>query len=80
LSAHFFAYGAYVASKQAVAEAKRQANAAESQIDVARDTEHRQLRAYLRINHGPITVSDNTASAEIRISHSGQTPALQDQT
>jgi hypothetical protein len=71
----FFAYGAYVASKQAVAEAKRQANAAEFQIDVARDTEHRQLRAYLHINHGPITVSDNTASAEIRISHSGQTPA-----
>jgi hypothetical protein len=71
----FFAYGAYVASKQAVAEAKRQANVAESQIDVARDTEHRQLRAYLHINHGPITVSDNTASAEIRISHSGQTPA-----
>jgi hypothetical protein len=63
-----FAYGAYVASK-------RQANAAEAQIDVARDTEHRQLRAYLHINHGPITVSENTASAEIRISHSGQTPA-----
>ena len=71
----FFAYGAYVASKQAVAEANRQANAAESQIDVARDTEHRQLRAYLHINHGPITVSDNTASAEVRIAHSGQTPA-----
>jgi hypothetical protein len=33
------------------------------------------LRAYLHINHGPITVSDNTASAEIRIAHSGQTPA-----
>ena len=63
-----FAYGAYVATK-------RQANAAEAQIDVARDTEHRQLRAYLHINHGPITVSENTASAEIRISHSGQTPA-----
>jgi hypothetical protein len=63
-----FAYGAYVATK-------RQANAAETQIDVARDTEHRQLRAYLHINHGPITVSENTASAEIRISHSGQTPA-----
>ena len=75
----FFAYRAYDASTRAVVEAKRQANAAEAQIDVARDTEHRQLRAYLHINHGPITVSDNTASAEIRIAHSGQTP-LQDQT
>jgi hypothetical protein len=71
----FFAYRAYDASTRAVVEAKRQANAAETQIDVARDTEHRQLRAYLHISHGPITVSDNTASAEIRISHSGQTPA-----
>src|SRR5258708_2114989 len=71
----FFAYRAYDASTRAVVEAKRQANAAEVQIDVARDTEHRQLRAYLHINHGPITVSDNTASAEIRIAHSGQTPA-----
>jgi hypothetical protein len=71
----FFAYRAYDASIRAVAEAKRQANAAETQIDVARDTEHRQLRAYLHISHGPITVSDNTANAEIRISHSGQTPA-----
>jgi len=71
----FFAYGAYNASTRAVDEAKRQANAAEAQIDVARDTEHRQLRAYLHISHGPMIVSDNTASAEIRISHSGQTPA-----
>jgi hypothetical protein len=63
-----FAFGAYRAGK-------RQANAAETQIDVARDTEHRQLRAYLHINHGPMTVTTNTASAEIRISHSGQTPA-----
>jgi len=64
----FFAYGAYVATR-------RQATAAETQIEVAQDTEHRQLRAYLHIDHGPITVSDNTAKAEIRISHSGQTPA-----
>lgn len=71
----FFAYKAYVASTQAVAEAQRQTNAAEAQIDVARDTEHRQLRAYLHISHGPMTVSDSTASAEIRIYHSGQTPA-----
>jgi hypothetical protein len=71
----FFAYRAYDTTVQALVEAKRQANAAEAQIDVARDTEHRQLRAYLHINHGPITVSENTASAEIRISHSGQTPA-----
>src|SRR5437868_5661687 len=34
-------------------------HAAEAQIDVARDTEHRQL-AYLHINHGPMTVSNNT--------------------
>jgi hypothetical protein len=71
----FFAYRAYETTLQALVEAKRQANAAEAQIDVARDTEHRQLRAYLHINHGPITVSENTASAEVRISHSGQTPA-----
>ncbi|SFQ30365.1 hypothetical protein SAMN05216330_12433 [Bradyrhizobium sp. Ghvi] len=70
-----FAYKAYVASTQAVAEARRQANAGEAQIEVARDTEHRQLRAYLHIGHGPMTVSSNTASAEIRIHHSGQTPA-----
>ena len=70
-----FAYRAYIASTQAVAEAQRQANAAEGQIDVARDIEHRQLRAYLHIGHGPMTVSNNTASAEIRIFHSGQTPA-----
>jgi hypothetical protein len=71
----FFAYRAYDTTLQALVEAKRQANAAEAQIDVARDTEHRQLRAYLHINHGPMTVSNNAASAEIRISHSGQTPA-----
>lgn len=71
----FFAYRAYDTTLQALVEAKRQANAAEAQIDVARDTEHRQLRAYLHINHGPMTVSENTASAEVRISHSGQTPA-----
>lgn len=63
-----FAYRAFDA-------ARRQANAAETQIEVARDTELRQLRAYLHIGHGPITVSDNTASAELRIFHSGQTPA-----
>jgi hypothetical protein len=37
---------AYIA-RLAFLEAKRQANAAESQIRIARDTEERQLRAYL---------------------------------
>jgi hypothetical protein len=63
-----FAYRAFDA-------ARRQAIAAETQIDVARDTEHRQLRAYLHIGHGPMTVNGNTAGAELRIFHSGQTPA-----
>jgi hypothetical protein len=53
----------------------RAANASIEQVSVAKDTENRQLRSYLHISHGPITVIDNTASAEIRISHSGQTPA-----
>jgi hypothetical protein len=39
------------------------------------DTERRQLRAYLHVNHGPIEVTDSSASVEVLISHSGQTPA-----
>jgi hypothetical protein len=68
IAAALIAYWAYC-------EARRQANAAWEQVGIFRDTEQRQLRAYLHISHGPITVSDNTAGAEIYIAHSGQTPA-----
>lgn len=69
------AIGAWNAATKTVDEAKRQAVATEAQIGVAKDTELRQLRAYLHINHGPLSVSGDTASAELQIFHSGQTPA-----
>jgi len=55
--------------------AYRAADAALGQVGVAKDTEQRQLRAYLHISHGPMQFSDSSASAEVWISHSGQTPA-----
>ncbi|WP_315742219.1 hypothetical protein [Bradyrhizobium sp. SZCCHNR1075] len=48
---------------------------AENQLAVMADTEKRQLRAYLHVGHGPIEVTDNSATVEVWISHSGQTPA-----
>jgi hypothetical protein len=48
---------------------------AQEQLAVMTDTEKRQLRAYLHVSHGPIEVSDTSASSEVRIFHSGQTPA-----
>ena len=50
----YWAYGAALASvteaKNQTAEAKRHADAAETQIAVAKDTEERQLRAYVVIS------------------------------
>jgi hypothetical protein len=47
------AYNAYIAALNAVAEAKRQADAAEDQVNVAKDTEKRQLRAYIGVVSPP---------------------------
>lgn len=55
--------------------AYKAAGAATDQVGVAQDTEKRQLRAYLHIGHGPIQISGSSASAEVWIFHSGQTPA-----
>lgn len=45
------------------------------QASVAKDTEIRQLRAYLYVRRFPITVIPSTASAIIEIDHAGTTPA-----
>jgi hypothetical protein len=63
-----FAYGAYSASK-------RQASAAETQVGVAKDTEQRQLRAYLYVDHDMINAREKTATVNINIRHAGATPA-----
>lgn len=75
------AAGAYIAF-QAFREAKRQADAAESQITVAKDTEQRQLRAYLHVSHGkwqqypPQTPNSGPQyGTEIVLNHAGMTPA-----
>jgi hypothetical protein len=57
--------------------ARNQWLTAQQQLSAMRDTEMRQLRAYLHAGHGPIEVSNTSASAEVRIFHSGQTPARQ---
>jgi hypothetical protein len=70
----FFAYGAYKASG-------RQVTAAETQIGVAKDTEQRQLRAYLYVDHGslspvgPIFVPGTPTGAIIHLHSAGATPA-----
>jgi hypothetical protein len=45
------------------------------QLHISRDTEVRQLRAYLYVRRFPISVSSATASATIEINHAGNTPA-----
>jgi hypothetical protein len=47
------------------------------QASISRDTEIRQLRAYLYVSHGPLlTLSpDTNIGAEIQIRHAGLTPA-----
>jgi hypothetical protein len=74
---------AFVASTQAVGEAKRQADeakrqadAAESQIDVAKDTEKRELRAYVYVVPKIVDfVAGGQPYAEITLKNGGQTPA-----
>lgn len=63
----------------AYVESRRQADAAWDQVSTARETEHKQLRAYVSVkvpnpirNFGP----NQTAELEIVLQNSGQTPAL----
>lgn len=51
------------------------AGAALLQAHISRDTEFRQLRAYLYVSHGQLDQNPNSAGAEIAIKHSGATPA-----
>jgi hypothetical protein len=80
----YIAYQAFIASTQAVGEAKRQADeakrqadAAESQIAVAKDTEERQLRAYVFLSNVHIRVADNTNILDVKldVKNFGNTPA-----
>jgi hypothetical protein len=48
---------------------------ANQQLAVSKDTEIRQLRAYLYVRHYPIDADQTTASAKIEIWHAGSTPA-----
>jgi hypothetical protein len=70
------AAGAYIAFN-AFKEARRQADAAETQIAVAKDTELRQLRAYLSVTGVVITDLEKGKRpvAQITIKNAGQTPA-----
>jgi hypothetical protein len=54
---------------------RQQWTVAQDQLAVMRNTEIRQLRAYLTVDHGPLMMTDTTAGAEIRIQHAGLTPA-----
>lgn len=54
---------------------RKQWAAAQAQLNIMRDTEIRQLRAYLAVDHGPLMITDATAGAEVRIQHAGMTPA-----
>jgi hypothetical protein len=66
------AYVAFYAFK----ETKRQADAAETQIGIARETEVRQLRPYLYVGHGAlVSYGPRKFGAEIQLHHSGQMPA-----
>jgi hypothetical protein len=72
----YIAYQAFVASTQAVEEAKRQANAAESQVAVARDTAERQLRAYVLPEIALLhDISDPRPHYTFQAKNYGQTPA-----
>jgi hypothetical protein len=51
------------------------AGAALWQASISRDTEFRQLRAYLYVSHGQLNQTANSAGAEISVKHSGATPA-----
>lgn len=66
---------AAIASAASAIFSGQQVVTANRQLAVAEDAEKRQLRAYLHISHGAITVSENTAAADLLIAHSGQTPA-----
>jgi hypothetical protein len=72
------AAGAYIAFR-AFKEAKRQADAAESQIMIASDTAKRQLRAYTLV--APTVVEDFVAGsapkAGVKVTIFGQTPAYE---
>jgi hypothetical protein len=48
---------------------------ANQQLAVSKDTEIRQLRAYLHIRYFPIVADQTTAAAKIEINHAGATPA-----
>jgi hypothetical protein len=51
------------------------AGAALWQARVARDTEYRQLRAYLSVSHTPMALDGSDARVSISVRHSGATPA-----
>jgi hypothetical protein len=65
-----------IVAYNAFKETKRQADAAEKQIGIAKDTEVKQLRPYLYISHSVLmSYAPRKFGAEIQIHHSGQTPA-----
>jgi hypothetical protein len=68
------AIGAWIAYN-AFMQAKRQADVAEFQLDVARDMERRQLRAYIAIDTSELTIQNNVVYTAISLRNSGQTPA-----
>jgi hypothetical protein len=51
------------------------AGAAWWQAHISRDTEYRQLRAYLSVSHSPMTLDGSDARVLISVKHSGATPA-----
>ena len=66
---------AFLATTIAAYYTRKQWTTAQDQLEVMRDTEIRQLRAYLMVEHGPLMMTDTTAGAELRIRHAGLTPA-----
>jgi hypothetical protein len=74
-AAVWVASAAALAAAAAAGVAAWQAHIANQQLAVARDTEGRQLRAYLYVRRYTIVADQMTAAAKIEINHAGATPA-----
>jgi hypothetical protein len=74
--AGWVAYNAFVQAKRQADEAKRQADAANAQIVIAKDTEKRQLRAYVLVSETNMTVSSpDKLDIRFKFKNFGVTPA-----
>jgi hypothetical protein len=67
--------GTLVATAFAACYTRNQWLTAQDQLGVAKDTEIRQLRAYLYVRRYPVVADQTTATVKIEVYHAGVTPA-----